>query len=215
MLQLLSTTGGIASTNAYLLFDTDTNQAILFDAPDHTIAPLLDEAEKRNLQLLGLYLTHGHFDHIADHHLFSTRHPAAQILIHALDHPKLQNPNSTSFILPFTIPPGQATAVLTDNQQLTLGAHPIHVLHTPGHSPGHVMFHFPGDHLLIGGDLIIGNSVGRTDLPDSSEPDLFTSIQRVMKLPPETTLLPGHGHPSTLAQERDTNPYVQLALSQH
>jgi glyoxylase-like metal-dependent hydrolase (beta-lactamase superfamily II) len=212
MLNVLQTTGGIASTNCYLVFDDSSNDAILFDAPDHTIAPLLDQIDQRKLNLLGLYLTHGHFDHVADHQLLSERFPSASILIHELDHPKLQEPNSGTFILPFTIPPGKATAFVTDNQTLNLGAHPITVLHTPGHSPGHVMYHFPEDSLLVGGDLIICGAVGRTDLPDSDEVELFKSIRRVMQLPGNTTLLPGHCDPSSLQDERQNNPYVHMAM---
>jgi glyoxylase-like metal-dependent hydrolase (beta-lactamase superfamily II) len=63
---VLTKTGGVAATNSFLIADEATNQAVLFDAPDHTVAPLLDEAGKRGLDLIGLWLTHGHFDHFAD-----------------------------------------------------------------------------------------------------------------------------------------------------
>ena len=89
---------------------------------------------------------------------------------------------------------------------------PVQVIHTPGHSPGHVMYYFPDQGALVGGDLIIMGAVGRTDLPDSDPAQLEASIRRVMQLPPETRLLPGHGQPSTLEQERRTNPYVAEAV---
>ena len=212
MLNVIMTTGGIAATNCYLIADTDAKQAVLFDAPNDTVAPLLDQVESRGLELLGLWLTHGHFDHLADHQVVRDRFPGAKILIHELDEPKLVNPGSSSFILPFTIRPGKADAFVTDNQTLTLGSHPVTVIHTPGHAPGHVMYHFPDDKLLVGGDLIIMGAVGRTDLPDSDEKQLFGSIRRIMQLPGDTNLLPGHGQPSTLADERASNPYVQMAL---
>ncbi len=207
-------TGGLASTNCYLVADETTKQAVLFDAPDHTVAPLLDEAQKRGWDIIGLWLTHGHFDHVADHAVVTKCFPAAKVLIHRLDEPKLQHPKSSMFPLPFTIPPRSADGYLAENDRLTLGSLSIDVIHTPGHSPGHVMFHFPTERLLIGGDLIIGGSVGRTDLPDSNYQQLQNSIRRVMQLLPDTQLLSGHGEPTTVADERARNPWVQEVLAE-
>ena len=100
-----------------------------------------------------------------------------------------------------------------DGQLLTLGDLRVRVIHTPGHAPGHVMYHLEDEAVLIGGDLIIMNAVGRTDLPDASESELEASIRKVMKLPEDTHLLPGHGEASTLAQELQVNPYVQQAMA--
>jgi hydroxyacylglutathione hydrolase len=207
-------TGGIAATNCYLVADEQSRQAVLFDAPNDTATPLLDEAEQRGWDLIGLWLTHGHFDHLADHALVTRRFPEAQVLIHPLDEPKLQEPGSQMFPLPFTIPPRSADTLIEDRQKLRIGGIDVEVIHTPGHSPGHVMFHLPDEKTLIGGDLIIMGAVGRIDLPDSSEEQLYASIRRVMRLPDDTRLLPGHGHPSILGDERNGNPYVQAALGQ-
>lgn len=211
---ILPDSGGIASTNCYLVADETTKQAVLFDAPDHTTADLLDEVQKRGWDLIGLWLTHGHFDHIADHKLVTDRFPTAKLLIHELDEPKLQHPNRQGFVLPFTIPPRRADGYATDGQKLAIGSLELEVIHTPGHAPGHVMYHFPKEKVLIGGDLIIMNAVGRTDLPDSDHDQLLASIRRVMKLPGDTRLLPGHGDPSTLRYELETNPYVQQAVEE-
>ena len=205
-------TGGIAATNCYVLADEPSKQAVLFDAPDGTVAPLLDEAQRLGLDLIGLWLTHGHFDHVADHAVVTERFPHAKVLIHPLDAPKLRDPGSSVFQLPFTIPPREPDELLGDGQRLRIGALDVDVIHTPGHSPGHVMFHVPAEQLLVGGDLIICNAVGRTDLPDSDPRQLDASIRRVMKLPPQTRLLPGHCEPSTLAEELETNEYVIEAL---
>lgn len=205
-------TGGIAVTNCFLVADEDAKQAVLFDAPDHTVAPLLDEAQRQGWDVIGLWLTHGHFDHIADHKLVTDRFPNAKVLIHAIDEPKLIEPGAQFFPLPFTIPSRKADAYVEDGQELTLGALRARVIHTPGHAPGHVMYHFEDAGVLVGGDLIIGGSVGRTDLPDSNHAELEASIRKVMRLPGETHLLPGHGDPTTLRHELETNPYVQEAM---
>ena len=131
------------------------------------------------------------------------------MLIHELDAPKLRDPNSSVFTLPFTIPPREPDGFLVDGQSLKIGSLRVAVIYTPGHAPGHVMFHLPDEQVLVGGDLIIGGSIGRTDLPDSDHATLEESVRRIMQLPPETRLLPGHGDVSTLQAERDGNPYVR------
>jgi len=209
---VLMNTGGLATTNCFLVADEGANKAVLFDAPDHTTTPLLDEAQRRGWDVIGLWLTHGHFDHVADHVEVTKRFPGVQVLIHRLDEPKLLRPNSSGFPLPFTTTPRRADGYLEDGQKLSIGSLECEVIHTPGHAPGHVMFHFPAEKLLVGGDLIIGGAVGRTDLADSSPAALYTSIRRVMALPPDTRLLPGHGDVSTLADELETNPYVRAAM---
>ncbi len=213
-MRIISHGGGIAGTNCYLVIDDATQQCVLFDAPDHTVGPLLDLVETDHLTLIGLWLTHGHFDHLADHQIVRDRFPSTNILIHKLDEPKLLQPGSRIFPLPFTIPPGKADGYLEDGQALSIGETRLTVLFTPGHSPGHVCFYFESDKMLIGGDLIIGGAVGRTDLPDANPDDLDASIRKIMALPPETTLLPGHGEPSTLAEEAKSNPYVRRAIRQ-
>lgn len=212
-MRILSNTGGIAYTNCYLVIDDATQTCVLFDAPDHTATPLLDVVEKEKLSLIGLWLTHGHFDHLADHKLVRDRFPAARILIHPLDEPKLRDPRSRMFPLPFTIPPGESDGPLAEGQSLAIGSLRLTVLETPGHSPGHVAFYFADENVLIGGDLIIGGSVGRTDLPDSDHAALERSVRRIMALPPKTRLYAGHGEPSTLAEELRTNDYVRDILS--
>jgi glyoxylase-like metal-dependent hydrolase (beta-lactamase superfamily II) len=211
-MRIVSNTGGIAVTNSFLVCDEASKQAVIFDAPNDTVAPLLDEAVRNGFDVVGLWLTHGHFDHVADHKVVTDRFPNARVLIHKLDEPKLVKPTSRSFRLPFAIPPRRADAYVDDGQELKLGNLRVRVIHTPGHAPGHVMYHFEDEDVLVGGDLIIDGSVGRTDLPDSSQADLEASIRKVMRLPGKTHLLPGHGQPSTLRQELETNPYVQEAM---
>lgn len=211
-MRIVSATGGIASTNCFLIADEKAKQAVLFDAPDHTVGPVLDEAVKMGWDVVGLWLTHGHFDHIADHAEVTKRFPNAEVLIHPLDEPKLMQPHSRVFPLPFVIPARNADAYVQDGQTLAIGQIDVRVIHTPGHSPGHVCFHLPDHRILVGGDLIIMGAVGRTDLPDSDPAALYASIRKVMQLDPRTQLLPGHGEPSTLAQELAQNPYVNEAM---
>src|SRR4051812_28996702 len=212
---ILPESGGMAMTNCFVIADEATNEAVLFDAPDHTVSPLLDEVQRRGWNLAGLWLTHGHFDHLADHKIVTDRFPKAKLLIHRLDEPLLANPGPMGrmFMLPFAIPPGKADDYLEEGQTLRIGALEAHVLHTPGHAPGHVAFYFPKEKVLVGGDLIIGGSVGRTDLPGADPEGFIRSLQRVTRLPPETKLLPGHGEISTIGEELQSNDYLQEMLS--
>ncbi len=209
---VMMNTGGIAETNCFVVADEQSGQAVLFDAPNDTVAPLLDEVGRRGFELMGLWLTHGHFDHVADHQVVTSRFPNARVLIHALDAPKLRNPGSSTFVLPFKIAPREPDGWVAEGQLLEIGALRVRAIHTPGHAPGHVMYHFIDEKVLIGGDLIILGAVGRTDLPDSDADALDASIRRVMQFPDDTHLLPGHGQPSTLGDERRVNPYVAAAL---
>src|SRR5947207_228677 len=126
-MQILMNTGGIAMTNAFVIADEDAKQAVLFDAPDNTVAPLLDEVQKRGWDLIGLWLTHGHFDHIADHAVAIERFPNARVLMHPLDAPKLRRPNSSSFQLPFTIPSRSPDELIDDGQKLKIGSLDVEV----------------------------------------------------------------------------------------
>jgi len=211
---VLTNTGGVAMTNCFLIADETASQAVLFDAPDHTAEPLLKQAAARGWNLAGLWLTHGHFDHFADHAVVRQRFPAANILLHALDEPKAQHPEVQTriFQLPLVIPPLKADGYVSDDQKLKIGSLEVLVMHTPGHSPGHVAYYLPKENLLIGGDLIIGGSIGRTDLPDSDSEQMMASIRKVMRLPAATRLLGGHGRATTLAEERQTNPFVREML---
>jgi hydroxyacylglutathione hydrolase len=213
-MKVLLNSGGLAMTNCILVVDEAAKEAVLFDAPDHTTQRLLDQAVPKGWNVAGLWLTHGHFDHFADHQVWRERFPNGRALIHELDAPKTLRPDvqTRMFGLPFTIPPFKPDAFVKDNEELVIGSVRVQVLHTPGHSPGHVCYYLPEEKLLIGGDLIIGGSVGRTDLPDSVPADLQRSVQRVMLLPGDTQLIGGHGEPTTLAEERENNPFVRFAL---
>jgi glyoxylase-like metal-dependent hydrolase (beta-lactamase superfamily II) len=209
--RILSNTGGVFATTAYLVADELTRQAVIFDAPNDTVAPLIETAKKNGWEIIGLWLTHGHIDHIADHAVITQTFPKAKVLIHQADERKLQNPMSM-YAVPFVTPPGNADGYLTGGQILHIGSTEVQVMETPGHSPGHVAFYIPSEKVLVGGDLILMGAVGRTDFPDCSFPDLQASLRRVMKLPGDTQLLPGHGRPSLLGDEAATNPYVRQAI---
>ncbi len=208
-MQIMMNTGGIAGTNAFMVADEVAKKAVIFDAPNDTVGPLIHAAKERGWDVIGLWLTHGHFDHVADHAVVTAAFPEAKVLIHPLDEPKLKDPRSSMFPLPFVIPPRSPDGHVVEGQKLLIGSIEVEVIETPGHAPGHVMFYIPREELLVGGDLIIMGAIGRTDLPDSDHAALEESVRRVMKLPAPTRLLPGHGQPTTLGEEMRKNLYVR------
>lgn len=211
-MQILRASGGIADTNAWLIADEVARQAVLFDAPNDTTAPLLDQCQAKGWDLIGLWFTHGHFDHIADHAVVTGRFPNAKILLHAGDEPKLTGKYPMLFPLPFTIPPRKPDVYVNEGDKLAIGSMEVEVMHVPGHSAGHVVYYLPKQQVLVGGDMIILGGIGRTDLPDSNWGDMQRSLRRIMNLPEETTLLPGHGALSTLQRELHSNCMIQDAL---
>lgn len=212
-MQILSRSGGIAETNCFVIADEVAKKAVMFDAPNDTTGPLLDEVQRRGWDLIGLWFTHGHFDHIADHAVVTERFPDARVLLHPMDVPKLTGDYPILFPLPFVIPSRQPDGCLQDGQTLHIGSIEVRVMHTPGHAAGHVVFYLPGEQTLVGGDMIIGGAIGRVDLPDSDYSQMRKSLRRIMDLPEETQLLPGHGLPSRLRQEMQRNCMVQEAIS--
>src|SRR3954454_16914089 len=128
-MKILSNTGGIASTNCFLIADEQTGKAVIVDAPDNTVGPLIDEAKRRAYDVVRLWLTHGHFDHIADHEAVTAAYPKARVLLHALDVPKLKNPGvrTRMFALPFTIPPREPDERVADGGRLEIGGLSVEV----------------------------------------------------------------------------------------
>lgn len=205
-------TGGLAATNCYLLLDETAGKAALIDAPKDTTAPLLEICRQRKIALEYLLLTHGHWDHVSDHAAVTQAFPAAKVMIHKADEPKLEDPGSKLYPLPYSIPPRKADAYLEDNAEIRVGNIVLKVLYTPGHAIGHVAFYHDGGpagkRVLFVGDLIMAGTVGRYDLPDSDLGQLMASVKRVMALPDDTHLLSGHGPASKISAERHGNRFM-------
>lgn len=208
-LEIHTHTLGPMANNTYVLVDPSTRHCVIID-PAYNSRYILPEIEKNGWLPTQIWLTHAHFDHTAgiaeiragvDSDLPVGIHPQDLELYHrgggadlfGIDPPTLPEP-----------------AIFFEHEQiLTIGAERIEVRHTPGHSPGHVIFYLPNNSTALVGDLIFKNGVGRTDLSGGSMPSLLKSIYTlVFTLPPETRLLSGHGPESTVAEEKEYNPYL-------
>ncbi len=200
---------GQLGNNVYVLWDDDTKKAVVIDPEAY--APSLDALlVEIVLTLRQIWFTHAHFDHFAGSAALLKR-ADVPVLLHPADE-FLRASNGGADFFGIQVDPLPATSALQAGQWLDLdpqGTQKVcQVLHTPGHTPGHVVFACAAINTVFCGDLIFRGSVGRTDLPRGSHAQLLDSIkQHIFTLPPATRLAPGHGDATTVAEELQTNPF--------
>ncbi|MCX6937947.1 MAG: MBL fold metallo-hydrolase [Verrucomicrobia bacterium] len=196
---------GPIETNAYLLTDTARGEAVLIDAPGEVWRDVKPILEREACVLKELWLTHGHWDHmqgVAE----VVAATGAQVSAHADDKILLETP------LPGTIrlAPVKVARWVKQGDRVTALGLEWEIRHVPGHCPGSVLFWCAAQGLAFSGDAIFRRSVGRTDFPNCGFPQLEKSIRtQIYTLPAETILYPGHGGPTTVAEERAENPHVR------
>jgi len=193
-------TGPPVETHTYLVADAASGEAWAIDAPLETADLLMAHARDRGYRLTRLILTHGHFDHILD----AARYAAAgvPVALHPADRPLLQAPQTALFGLPYDMPDVRIDEELGDGMRLQLGADTWEVWHVPGHAPGHVILYCAEQATVLGGDLLFQSGYGRVDLPGCNPAQMTESLRRLMTLPRETRVYPGHGPDTTLGKER-------------
>ena len=214
MLEIITFVLGPVATNAYLLADPETREAAVIDpAWDGQI--ILKAARERGWRIAHLWYTHAHFDHFGGAAEVSEGcNPLPMVALHPKDYPLWRiKGGAPLFGIPLEDPGPEPTIDLHHGQILHLGSNRIEVRHTPGHTPGHVVFYCPEAGVLFSGDLIFQGSVGRTDLPGGDWDTLLRSIQeQVLPLPDETRILSGHGGETTIGDERRSNPFLTVHL---
>jgi len=200
---------GPLQCNCTLLGDEATGEAIVIDPGDEVgrIHRLLTE---RGLKLKQILVTHAHIDHVGGA-LRLKRLTGAPILLNENDLPLLKMMDEQAAWLgvgtPETAPPDES---LVDGQQVGLASYPAQVLHTPGHTQGSICLHFAPLKMIIAGDTLFAGSIGRTDLPGGNFEQIIDSIHsRLLALPDETRVLPGHGPATTIGHERKANPFLR------
>jgi len=200
---------GPIENNTYLVIDESTSLAAVIDpaAPSEAIHRKIEE---KNAQLNLILLTHAHFDHIGGVKSLTRQFSnGIQIALHDADL-DLWRKGGGSRDFGFEFEPGdEPDLILTDETPLILGDIRIEVLHTPGHTRGHVTYYLPQHASAFCGDLIFYHGIGRTDLAVSDEPALFASIrEKILTLPDDTILYPGHGPATRVSEEKENNPFL-------
>jgi hydroxyacylglutathione hydrolase len=181
-------------SNTYLVADELGAHAVLIDAGG-PVEPLLGVLDRTRYELTHVLLTHHHHDHIAELDQVLAKHPRAQVLIHELELEQVP----------------QATGAMAEGNPIESGALTIEPLHTPGHTAGMLSLLIDG-HDVFTGDTLFKGSVGGVRAPGhTTYADLKSSIMdKLLKLPPETRIHPGHTDPTTVADELENNKFVRI-----
>lgn len=193
-----------------IVVSNDQGEAIIFDPGCYSKDEqneLSDFIAENELSVLAVLYTHAHIDHILGAAFVQKRYNAPAYL-HKLDHETWNSVASYAHVYGFegyqleTVPAHS----LEDGQELQIGSFKIHVRHTPGHAPGHVVYYFEKDKFIINGDVLFKGSFGRVDLPGGNLETLKSSIFNILfKYPEETAVYCGHGPETTIGQEKRTN----------
>lgn len=209
MLEILPFVLGPVETNVYLVADPQSGEAVVID-PAWDGEAILAEVQRRRWQLRQIWITHAHFDHLAGAAALVKGLPEPPVLaLHPDDLPLWRAQGGAPLFGMRIEAPPEPTLLLQAGQELQLGSWKARVLHTPGHSPGHVTYYFPQAAVAFCGDVIFAGGIGRTDLPGGNYMTLQTSIyQHILTLPDHTRLLSGHGPETTVAEERQSNPFL-------
>jgi hydroxyacylglutathione hydrolase len=200
---------GPLQCNCSILGDETSLEAIVVD-PGDEIARIVSVLDKHNLTVKQIVITHAHIDHIAGAQRLK-RLTGAPILYNQNDLPLVKMMDIQAGWLGIPTPEVSAPDdTLDDGKLISITGLSGSILHTPGHTQGSVCLYLPDQTLLLAGDTLFAGSVGRTDLPGGDTHQLLTSIHdRLLTLPDEVTVIPGHGNRTSIGAERESNPFLQ------
>jgi hydroxyacylglutathione hydrolase len=199
---------GMILTNCYVVGCEETRLGAVIDPGGHP-ERILAEVERHELNVIYVLNTHAHFDH-TDANAAILEATSAQLAIHPEELPILQASGGANwFGVNANISP-PPDLELSAGDELEVGQLRFQVLHTPGHSPGHVCFYEPDEGVVFDGDVLFYRGIGRHDLPGGNQAQLFDSIQRMLfALPDDTVVYSGHGPVTAIGEEKQLNPWLR------
>ena len=200
---------GWLQCNCSIVGDESSGEAVVID-PGDEIERVEEILTRHNLKVKYIIVTHAHIDHIGGLEKLK-RATGAAAMMHEADFPMYRDLGGLASLLGVP-PPGvvDVDQFLKEGDKLRWGAMALEVLHTPGHSPGSLSLHLPGQHgRIFSGDTLFSGSIGRTDLWGGSYRQILKSIRdSLLPFPDETPVYPGHGPATTIGEERSDNPFL-------
>jgi hydroxyacylglutathione hydrolase len=200
---------GLLQCNCSVFGDEETREGLVVD-PGDDIEDVLAVVRQHGLTVKAIVITHAHIDHIG----------GAQKMKAATGAPVYMNTNDSELQKMLDVqaawlgmaPPApvEIDAAAKDGDRLVVGTSEVHVLHTPGHTQGSISLWMPGEGKLVAGDTLFRDSIGRTDLPGGDGRQILRSIhEKLMPLPDDTVVVPGHGPNTTIGREKRFNPFLE------
>ena len=202
---------GEYETNCYVLRSSQTAKDCLIVDAGMGAGKLIKFLQEHKLNPVALVLTHGHIDHIAGVAALRAEFPDIKVYIHKLDTEMLAEPHTNLSAMTgefFSIEPAEFS--LEENDVVEQAGVRLSVLHTPGHTPGGICLYSKDEGVVFTDDALFADSIGRTDFPNGSMSQLLKSIrEKLFTLPDETKVYPGHGPITTIAHEKEHNPFLK------
>jgi hydroxyacylglutathione hydrolase len=200
---------GVLQCNCSIFGDETSREAVVVD-PGDNISEVLDILSRHQLRVKAIVITHAHIDHIGGAQKLKAA-TGAPVYMNANDQPLYDHIDVQAGWLGMETP--ERTEIDVDAREgarIALGPADFHVMHTPGHTQGSISLWIPAENKLVAGDTLFRDSIGRTDLPGGDMKQILRSIHdKLLALPDEATVIPGHGANTTIGRERARNPFLQ------
>jgi hydroxyacylglutathione hydrolase len=198
---------GIVQTNCYIVSNSKTSEAIIID-PSSEEETIKEYVLEKNLNVVGIFITHGHFDHIMaakSLQLFF----GVKLYAGIFEKEMLEDDALNCSLAVGACYTMKADIYLEDGYLITMAGMKIRVIHTPGHTAGGVCYHFVNQKVLFSGDTLFFESIGRSDMPTGNGNELLMSVkEKLWVLDDEIQVYPGHGRGTTIGYEKKNNPYI-------
>lgn len=209
---------GQLQANCYVLAPAEGGRCVVVDPGQEAVDAITERLEQHRLSVAGILLTHGHFDHVFSAAELARTHDVP-VWLHPTDRYMLADPGAAlgpqgrQLFDGVTVGEPHDVRELAEGSVLELADIRFDVTHSPGHTGGSVLFGAESDEggqLLLSGDTLFAGAIGRTDLPGGDHERMMRTLrERILPLPEETVVLPGHGPTTTIGRERASNPFLQ------